>query len=289
MFLDGLAKAKSEIDACLDSALADLPRHRLTDAMRHAVRGGKRMRGYLVLEGAALHGIPASGAVRAAAAVECLHAYSLVHDDLPCMDDDDLRRGLPTVHAKWNEATAVLAGDALQSLAFQILCDSRTCADPDIRASLARSLAEAAGAAGMALGQAMDLEAETAERNADIGTTTLLQQRKTGMLISWSCRAGPLLAGADPKPLERYAEALGLAYQIADDLLDATGNPEVVGKPLRKDSNANKATFVAILGVQESRRRAEVLVRRACDALEPYGSKADALREAAEFAINRTS
>lgn len=289
MFLEGLAKAKSEIDACLDSELADLPQHRLIDAMRHAVRGGKRMRGYLVLEGASLHGVPASGAVRAAAAVECLHAYSLVHDDLPCMDDDDLRRGMPTVHVTWNEATAVLAGDALQSLAFQILCDSRTCADPDIRGSLARSLAEAAGAAGMALGQAMDLEAETAERNADFDTTTLLQSRKTGMLISWSCRAGPLLAGADPEPLERYAEALGLAYQIADDLLDATGNPELVGKPLRKDSNANKATFVAILGVQESRSRAEALIRRACDALEPYGSKADALRQAAEFAINRTS
>ena len=286
-FSKRLEDARIRIDECLEDVFAGLPRHPLTDAMRHACGGGKRMRGFFVLESAALFGCPDDAAVRAAASIECMHAYSIVHDDLPCMDDDDTRRGMPTVHVKWDEATAVLAGSALQALSFEILCDERTSANPEIRIALAGTLAHAAGATGMAFGQAMDLEAETSGESWSLDRISELQAHKTGKLISWSCQAGPILVGCDPEPLSKYAEAVGSAYQIADDLLDVFGDPFEVGKPLRKDAQANKATFVSALGVQNASQRAEELVRTAISALDSFGDKADALRQAARYAIDR--
>ncbi|MBL9052762.1 MAG: polyprenyl synthetase family protein, partial [Tabrizicola sp.] len=190
--------------------------------MRYAVRGGKRLRGFLVLEGARLVGVSEARAISAAAAVEALHAYSLVHDDLPCMDDDDLRRGQPTVHRKWDEAVAVLAGDALQTLAFELLCDPAL-GSPAVRLALVAGLAHASGIDGMVLGQALDIAAETADRPLTLAEITALQAGKTGALIGFSAEAGAVLAGADPAPFRRYAAALGLAFQITDDILDVTG------------------------------------------------------------------
>ena len=282
-----LEEACVRIDECLGGIFSGLPRHPLTDAMRHACGGGKRMRGFFVLESAALFNLSNDAAVRAAAAIECMHAYSIVHDDLPCMDDDDIRRGMPTVHVKWGEATAVLAGSALQALSFEVLCDERTSPSAEIRAALAGSLADAAGASGMALGQALDLEAATSSDSWSLDRISELQARKTGKLISWSCQAGPILAGRDPEPLSKYAEAVGLAYQIADDLLDVVGDPSEVGKPLRKDAQANKATFVSALGVRKASQRAEELARTAISALDPFGGKAEVLREAARYAVDR--
>ena len=287
LFSKRLEDACVRIDECLDNIFAGLPRHPLTDAMRHACSGGKRMRGFFVLESAALFDCSKDAAVRTAASIECMHAYSIVHDDLPCMDDDNIRRGMPTVHVKWDEATAVLAGSALQALSFEILCDERTSPNAEIRAALAGTLARAAGATGMAFGQAMDLEAETSGDSWSLERISELQDHKTGKLISWSCQAGPILAGRDPEPLSKYAEAVGSAYQIADDLLDALGDPSEVGKPLRKDAQANKATFVSALGVQGASQRAEELVGTAISALESFGDKAEVLRQAARYAIDR--
>ncbi|MCA8882762.1 MAG: polyprenyl synthetase family protein [Rhodobacteraceae bacterium] len=255
--------------------------------MAYATRGGKRLRGFLVLETAGLYGIAADRAVLAAAAVECLHAYSLVHDDLPCMDDDDLRRGLPTVHRKWDDATAVLTGDALQTLAFDFLTRDGLSDDPAIRLALVASLAKASGIEGMVLGQAQDIAAETAPAPLDLAAITTLQANKTGALIRWSAEAGARLAGADPAALGRYATALGLAFQIADDILDVEGDAEMAGKRLRKDSDAGKATFVSLLGLTAAKDRAAALADEACAALAPYGEKADTLRQAARFVISR--
>ena len=287
LFSNKLEEACARIDECLGGIFSGLPRHPLTDAIRYACSGGKRMRGFFVLETAALFDFSSDAAVRAAAAIECMHAYSIVHDDLPCMDDDDIRRGMPTVHVKWDEATAVLAGSALQALSFEILCDERTSPNAEIRSALAGSLAQAAGASGMALGQAMDLEAETSGNSWSLDRISELQARKTGKLISWSCQAGPILAGCDPEPLSKYADAVGSAYQIADDLLDAVGDPSEVGKPLRKDAKANKATFVSALGARKASQRADELVRTAISALDPFGDKAEVLREAARYAVAR--
>lgn len=288
MFQDRLTAAATAIAAHLDQVLApfdDLP---VVRAMTYACDGGKRLRGFLVLESARLHGIGADRAIWPACAIEAMHAYSLVHDDLPCMDDDDLRRGRPTVHIAWDQATAVLAGDALQALAFELA------AHPDIgraqvRADLALSLARAAGARGMVLGQALDMAAETAGAPLDLDAITHLQQGKTGALIEWSATAGAILAGADPAPLYRYARDLGLAFQIADDLLDVQGDAETTGKRTGKDAAAGKATFVSLLGVDGAKRRAQTLVQSACDALNPYGGAADCLRQAACFVIARDS
>lgn len=263
--------------------MADLP---VVQAMGYAVRGGKGLRGFLVLESAALHGAEATRAVAPAAAIEALHAYSLVHDDLPCMDDDDLRRGQPTVHRKWDDATAVLAGDALQTLAFQ-LCAASEVGDADVRIALVASLAKAAGAEGMVLGQALDIAAETAANPLNLEQVTALQAGKTGALIAWSAEAGAVLAGADPAPMRRYAAALGLAFQIADDILDVEGDVDAVGKALRKDAEAGKATFVSLLGLDGAKARSRDLVDAACEALSPYGDKANCLRDAARFVISR--
>ena len=288
MFADRLEAANTAVQARLDTVFSGLSRAPLTQAMRYALTGGKGLRGFLVLEGAALHGVGATHAIWPACAIEAMHAYSLVHDDLPCMDDDDLRRGQPTLHIRWDEATAVLAGDALQALAFE-LAGHTEAGPPHIRADLTLSLARAAGAAGMVMGQASDIAAETAQRALTLDEITALQRDKTGALIEWAACAGPRLAGGDMTALHRYSRALGLAFQIADDILDVEGDAEAAGKRLQKDAAAGKATFVSLLGLDGAKRRAEELVQSASDALDIYGPEAETLRQAARFVISRDS
>ncbi|MFZ1471119.1 MAG: polyprenyl synthetase family protein [Paracoccaceae bacterium] len=285
-FPQALAADAALIEARLAGALGGLADQPVVLAMRYALRGGKRLRGFLVLEGARMLGIPAAQAMSAAAAVEALHAYSLVHDDLPCMDDDDLRRGQPTVHVKWDQATAVLAGDALQTLAFELLCDPAL-GSADVRIALVAGLARASGAEGMVLGQALDIAAETAGRMLSLDEITALQAGKTGALIGFAAQAGAVLAGADRGPLRDYAAALGLAFQIADDILDVTGDATTTGKRVGKDAGAGKATFVSLLGLQGARARANQLVDAATAALAPYGNAAENLIAAARFSISR--
>ena len=278
--------ARSDVEGTLADLLAphDGP---VALAMRYACEGGKKLRAILALESAALFDVPRTRSLRAGAAIEMVHAYSLIHDDLPCMDDDDLRRGRPTVHRRWDEATAVLAGDALQTLAFETLADPATHPDGAVRAELCLTLARAAGASGMVGGQAMDIAAETAAAPLDLDAVTRLQRLKTGRLLEWPCRAGALLGGADPAPLMRYAAALGLAFQIADDLLDVEGDEAAAGKALRKDAGRGKATFVSLLGVDGARTRARDLVAEAEAALSPYGDRADTLAGLARFVVAR--
>jgi farnesyl diphosphate synthase len=284
MFPTALSEAARLTQARLAAAMADLGDLPVVQAMRYAVEGGKGLRGFLVLEGARLHGVPAARAVHAAAAIEAIHAYSLVHDDLPCMDDDALRRGQPTVHIAWDEATAVLAGDALQALAFEMLVEA---GPPDLIVPLVRSLAQAGGAAGMVGGQALDIAAETAEAPLTLAQIVALQDRKTGALIRWAGCAGPMLAGEDPAAMAAFSGALGLAFQIADDILDVEGDAEKAGKRLQKDAQAGKATFVSLLGLDGARTRARDLVTEAEAALAPYGPEAETLRQAARFVISR--
>ncbi len=285
-FPEALARAAGAAQRRLDAALADRADQPVVHAMRYAVQGGKRLRAFLVLESAAMLGIPPEQAVSAAAAAEALHAYSLVHDDLPCMDDDDLRRGRPTVHVKWGQATAVLAGDALQTLAFELLTDPAL-GTAERRVALVASLARASGAEGMVLGQALDIAAETAAVPLTLAQITRLQAAKTGALIRWSAQAGALIAGQDPGPLGRYATALGLAFQIADDILDVEGDADKAGKRLRKDAGAGKATFVSLLGMDGAKARARALAAEAGAALQGYGARAATLIAAAEFVIAR--
>jgi farnesyl diphosphate synthase len=249
--------------------------------------GGKRLRGFLALESAAIFRVPQGQALRTAAAVECLHAYSLVHDDLPCMDDDDLRRGKPTVHVRWDEATAVLAGDALQTLAFEILAAPQGGIDPRLQTRLVLHLAQAAGAMGMVGGQALDIAAESTAAPLGVEEITDLQALKTGALFVWAAESGAILGRQDPEPLRRYGAALGLAFQIGDDVLDVKGNAEAAGKRLRKDEGRGKATFVSLLGLEGAEAKARDLVAVACDTLAPYGSAAGNLRLAARFALER--
>jgi farnesyl diphosphate synthase len=276
------------VEARLLAALAGRADQPVTEAMRYAVRGGKRLRGFLVLEGARMLGVPEAQSVSAAAAIEALHAYSLVHDDLPCMDDDDLRRGHPTVHRKWDEATAVLAGDALQTLAFELLTDPAL-GTAEVRLDLVRGLAVASGIDGMVLGQALDIAAETAGRSLTLDEITALQAGKTGALIGFAAEAGAVIAGADRAPLRRYATALGLAFQIADDILDVTGDEGKTGKRVGKDAEAGKATFVSLLGLAGAKARAAALVEEAEAALSGYGAGAANLIAAARFVIARDS
>ncbi|WP_415922296.1 polyprenyl synthetase family protein [Tateyamaria sp. SN6-1] len=286
MFRERLTDAATAIQAQFDAVLGALQPLPVVQAMGHATNGGKRLRGFMVLESARLHGIDPARAIWPATAIEALHAYSLVHDDLPCMDDDDLRRGQPTVHVKWDEATAVLAGDALQTLAFEMV------AHPEVgeaRADLTLSLARASGAQGMVLGQALDIAAETANTPLNLDEITALQRGKTGALIEWSATAGARMANADLAPLQTYARALGLAFQIADDILDVTSDAETMGKATGKDDAAGKATFVSLLGLDEAKRRADDLVTQACDALHVYQADADVLRDAARFVVARKS
>jgi farnesyl diphosphate synthase len=256
MFQNALASAQTSIGAFLTDQFGRLGDDTVAQGMRYASDGGKRLRGFLVLETAGLFGVPSQQALYAAAAVECVHAYSLVHDDLPCMDDDDLRRGRHTVHKAWDEATAVLVGDALQTFAFELLTDPAA-GDADQRLSLIGGLAKASGAEGMVLGQAQDIAAETAGRPLILDEITGLQRNKTGRLIEWPAEAGAILGRADPAPLQSYARAIGLAFQIADDILDVTGDSATAGKALRKDADAGKATFVSLLGLEAAKARAD--------------------------------
>ncbi|WP_281995950.1 polyprenyl synthetase family protein [Ruegeria faecimaris] len=288
MFRERLVQDATLIQGHFDLVLGALDYLDVTQAMAYATQGGKGLRGFLVLESARLHDVDTARAIWPATGIEALHAYSLVHDDLPCMDDDDLRRGRPTVHVKWDEGIAVLAGDALQTLAFE-LCTRPEIGPAEIRAELALSLAQASGAQGMVLGQALDIAAESADSPLTLEEITHLQAGKTGALIEWSACAGARLAQADLAPLRQYAQSLGLAFQIADDILDIEGNAEIAGKRLQKDAEAGKATFVSLLGLDAARTRAAELVEQGCAALEGYGASAETLKDAARFVIARDS
>jgi farnesyl diphosphate synthase len=287
-----LAEAAEAVGAHLAGVLAgygDLP---VARAMAYAAGGGKRLRGFLVLEGARLCEVPEARALWPAAAIEAVHAYSLVHDDLPCMDDDALRRGQPTVHVKWDEATAVLAGDALQTLAFEILAAPETHPDGEVRAELCLALARAAGALGMVGGQALDIAAETAAAPLDLPAIERLQALKTGALIGFAAESGAVLGRAEPEArlaLRRFAEAMGLAFQIQDDVIDVEGDAEAAGKALRKDAAANKATFVSLLGLEGARARAADLAAQAEARLAPFGPAGRPLALAARFAASRAA
>lgn len=277
---------KAQVQTALDEAMSHLPGGDLADAMRYACIGGKRIRAFLVMESARLFDIGDTHALPVAAAVEALHAYSLVHDDLPAMDNDDLRRGLPTVHVQWSEATAILAGDALQPLAFGLLADERI-GTAEIRLELIRKFADAVGARGMVWGQALDIAAETAIESPDLVAIKRMQQAKTGALIQFAASSGAVMAGQDPEPLAEYARNLGLAFQIQDDVLDVTGDEAEAGKRLNKDDAAGKATFVSLLGLDGAQDKARKLIRHAEAALEPYGEAAGNLRQLARFVIER--
>lgn len=289
-FQDALLACAAETDALLDSLLpADgFPARRVTEAMRYAALGqGKRLRPFLVVESAALFGVPRAQALRAGAALECVHCYSLVHDDLPAMDDDDLRRGKPTAHKAFDEATAILAGDALLTYAFEILSDEATHPDPNVRLKLVSGLSKAAGVAGMVGGQMLDIEAET-RIGSTLSDIVLIQSLKTGALFRYACEAGAILGQADPAPLRAYAEKIGLAFQIADDILDVESTPEALGKATQKDKGMGKATFVDLLGMAEAKRRAAELVEEAIGAIAVYGGKTRILAEAAQFIVTRS-
>ena len=264
---------------------------RLMAAMRHGVlNGGKRLRPFLVMESAGLFGAAGEAALRVAAALECVHCYSLIHDDLPSMDDDDLRRGQPTVHKAFDEATAILAGDALLTLAFDILADEATALPAERRAALVLALARAAGAGGMVGGQTLDLDAE--RNRPDEAGIIRLQAMKTGALIRFACEAGAIIAGAAPQDRDRLAEfgsAVGLAFQLADDLLDLTADASQMGKATGKDAAAGKATLVALHGTNWARSQLDGLVKQAHELLEPYGEEAAPLKAAASFVAIRNS
>jgi len=264
---------------------------RLTEAMRYAaLGGGKRFRPFLVLQSSALFDVVPERALRVAAAVEMIHTYSLVHDDLPAMDDDTLRRGRPTAHVEFDEATAILAGDALLTLAFEVLSHPDTDPDPNVRCELVQGLAVAAGMGGMVGGQMIDLEAE--RRTLDMDGITRLQRLKTGALIHFACVSGGLLGHATEEArhaLQYYAHDLGLAFQIADDLLDVDGDEAEVGKGVNKDAARGKATFVSLLGVEEARAHARLLSEQAAAHLKRFGDRAALLCEVAEFVVSRRS
>ena len=290
-----MTAAAAEIDQALDTLIPppEGDEARLFEAMRYAsIGGGKRLRGFLVLEGAAQFSVARDAALRVAAAIEMLHAYSLVHDDLPCMDDDDLRRGKPTVHRAFNEATAVLAGDALQTQAFLVLSEPDTHPDPAVRAELCRALARAAGARGMCGGQMLDMLAEAAGQPLEEAEIGRLQLLKTGKLIEFSAEAGAILGKAPIQlrhALSAYGRDLGAAFQIADDVLDATATAEETGKRTGKDADAGKATLVGLLGLERARLQAERLAAQAQDHLDAFGEAAVHLRALADYTITRRS
>jgi farnesyl diphosphate synthase len=283
-------RVRADMDAMF-SALLPLPDDqsaRLFEAMRYAALGGKRLRPLLTIASANLFDVPESYSLRAGLAVECLHAHSLIHDDLPCMDDDDLRRGRPTVHRAFDEATAVLAGDALLALAFEILADPATHPSGDVRSQLTAELARASGAHGMAGGQMIDLLAEGTM--LDLDGITRLQRLKTGALISWCVDAGAILGDASSEirlSLRGYAQCVGLAFQITDDLLDLGGDEAAVGKRLGKDAARGKATFVTLLGEQRARRQADFLIEQAIVHLHAFGTRAGPLEAIARYAVTR--
>ena len=282
-----LAETVVTVEAALKNMLDTQGNGLMVDPMRHAVlNGGKRLRAFLTIYSSNIFDVPKDAALHASMAIECLHAYSLVHDDLPCMDDDDLRRGKPTIHVKWNEATAILTGDALQALAFELLANLPNTEAAKI-VKLSRSLAQASGMQGMVLGQAQDIDAETSKNLLNLKDITILQQNKTGALIEWAATAGAILADRDEKPLMDYSKSIGLAFQIQDDILDIEGDAKVAGKRLQKDVNAGKVTFVSLLGMDKAKLRAKELVEQSIEALEIYGDKANPMRQVAQFIIHR--
>lgn len=284
-----LKRAQTLIAAAKDEALGQSSHPDLSQAMQYALSGGKALRAFLVLESARMNGVDTRMSLGPALAIECIHAYSLIHDDLPCMDDDDLRRGQPTVHRTWNEHTAVLAGDALQTLAFELLCEPSEC-DPQVRLALVRSLAFAAGHMGMVGGQMLDIAAETSEAPFSLDEIKQVQQGKTGALIRWSARSGAVMSQAGDarwQALDSYGECLGLAFQIWDDVLDIEGDAILMGKAVGKDEDRGKATFVSHMGLDGAKEYAAQLVHKACTALDPYEEQGDCLREAARFVISR--
>jgi farnesyl diphosphate synthase len=293
-----LAAALADDAGRVEDALAVLlpagagPEARLFEAMRYAtLGGGKRLRPFLALEGARLFAVADACALRVAAALEMVHCYSLVHDDLPAMDDDDLRRGKPTVHREFDEASAILAGDALLTRAFEVIADPLTHGDAGVRAELVLQLARAAGAEGMVGGQMIDLATEGAN-DLDIGAITRLQRLKTGALILFACESGAVMGKAGPGPREAlrgYAQDLGLAFQMADDLLDVEGTAEETGKAVRKDAARGKATFVSLLGAERARAQARLLAAQAGEHLAAFGPAAARLREVARWVVERRS
>ncbi len=286
-FETALEAAAQAADGALDKLLVTSASPRLLSAMRYASLGaGKRLRPFLVMESARLFNVPVAQALRVGAALECVHCYSLVHDDLPAMDNDDLRRGKPTTHRKFDEATAILAGDSLLTIAFEILAHEATHGDASIRASLILELAKASGKDGMAGGQMLDIEAEK-EISQSLEQIMRIQSHKTGALFRFACEAGAILAGTDRAPLRHYADNIGLAFQITDDLLDLDSTPEELGKATQKDKVRGKATIASLMGRDAARQKAESLVQSAIAVLEPYGSAADTLRGAARFIIVR--
>ncbi len=288
---DGLSRIAREIDAAFDMLLPipDDARSRLVEAMRYAaIGGGKRIRPLLLTATAEMYGVDRDAAVRAGAAVEAIHVYSLIHDDLPCMDDDAVRHGKPTVHIAFDEATAVLAGDALHAFAFELLSEPGTSADPFVRVELIRALGEASGFRGMAGGQMMDLVAEDDE--FDLPTITRLQQLKTGALLGAAVEMGAILGHVPPEGrthLRGYARDIGLAFQIADDLIDHEGDAGVAGKAVGKDAAAGKQTFLTLLGPERAREQARILVDQAIAHLAHHGREADLLRAVAHYIIER--
>jgi len=290
---DGLKRVQAEIDSVFDAFLP-VPsdtRARLVEAMRYAaIGGGKRVRPLLLVTTAELFGVDRTSALRAGAAVEAIHCYSLIHDDLPCMDDDDLRHGKPTLHHEFDEATAVLAGDALHALAFEILADHGTSSDPFVRSELIATLGTASGMNGMAGGQMMDMVADEEGVTYDLQAITRLQQLKTGALLSCSVEMGAVMGKVPVEGrnhLRAYSRDIGLAFQIADDLLDVTGDPQKAGKALRKDEGQGKQTFVTLMGADKAREQARMLVDQAIGHLSSHGSEADALRALARFIVER--
>lgn len=291
LLAEGLVRIAADVDSLFD-ALLPVPedsRARLVEAMRYAaIGGGKRLRPLLLTATAAMYGVDRGAAMRAAVAVEAIHSYSLIHDDLPCMDDDALRHGKPTVHKAFDEATAVLAGDALHDFAFEVLVDPATSGDPFVRIELVTALAHASGAQGMAGGQMMDIAAETVP--LDIHGVTRLQQLKTGALLGAAVEMGAVLGRVPIEGrthLRGYARDIGLAFQIADDLLDHEGDEGRAGKALRKDAEAGKGTFVSLLGADRAREQARILVEQAVSHLGQHGAEADLLRALARYIVER--
>ncbi|KCZ82976.1 geranyltranstransferase [Hyphomonas adhaerens MHS-3] len=287
-----LKEVADKVTVALDQLIppASGPEADLMRAMRHAaLANGKRMRPFFLLEAGAMFDAPEKSLLRAAAALECVHCYSLVHDDLPCMDDDDFRRGQPTVHKAFDEATAVLAGDALLTLAFKILSSRETHPDAEVRARLIERLADSAGARGMVGGQMIDMLESESPR--DLNTITRMQRLKTGALISYATEAAGIIGHAheqERSALAGFSNDLGLAYQIADDLLDATGDEQAVGKALAKDENAGKANFVTILGIDGARQRVQLLADQAKEHLAIFREKANILLQSVDFVLDRT-
>jgi farnesyl diphosphate synthase len=293
MLGEAIRNIQSEIDSVFDALLPipDDTSARLIEAMRYAaIGGGKRVRPLLVCSTASLFGVSRDAALRAGAAIEAIHVYSLIHDDLPCMDNDDLRHGKPTLHKAYNEATAVLAGDALHALAFEILADDATSEDPFTRSELILTLGQASGMSGMAGGQMMDMVADEEGVKYDLQAITRLQQLKTGALLAASVELGAILGKVAPQGrmhLRAYARDIGLAFQIADDLLDVEGDFDKAGKALRKDDEQGKQTFVTLMGVDKAREQARALVDQAVLRLASYGAEADILRALARYIVER--